>query len=127
MRDGKHVILCVDDDADCLEVLRTVLEAHGYHFEGAAGAQEALEVYRRTEPDLIIVDLMMEEVDAGTRLVRDLKADGCRAPIYLLSAVGDMLHRNVDATQLGLDGVFQKPLDPKHLVATLDTRLKGEG
>ncbi len=124
MLDGKHVILCVDDDADVLEAARTVLESNGYVFAGAATAEEGLRSYEKAKPDLIIVDLMMEEIDAGTALVRDLKARGNQAPVYMLSSVGDSLSQVTDYADLGLAGVFQKPLDPDRLLSTLGAKLK---
>ena len=76
MRNGQHVILCIDDDPDILESLRVVLEANGYAVETAPSAETGLQVYREALPDLIIVDLMMEEIDAGTNFVKELKALG---------------------------------------------------
>jgi len=124
MKDEKFVILCVDDDQDVLDVLRSILEAGGYLMVEASTAEEGLKQYKAGKPDLVIVDLMMEEVDAGTRLVRDLQALGNKAPVYMLSSVGDSLHRNIDFAELGLSGVFQKPLDPNTLLTTLKFKLK---
>jgi two-component system alkaline phosphatase synthesis response regulator PhoP len=124
MRDGKYVILCIDDDDDILLVLKTVLEANGYVFAGASSAEQGLKKYEEVSPDLIIVDLMMEEIDAGTSFVRELKARGCKAPIYMLSSVGDDLNRSIDYSALGLSGVFQKPIENDKLLALLRTKLK---
>ena len=66
MPNAKRVILCVDDDDDILEFLRVVLEANNYTVRQAPSAEEGLRTYREAPPDLIICDLMMEEVDAGT-------------------------------------------------------------
>ena len=125
MKDGKFVILCVDDDQDILQTLRLLLEKNGYVMAGASTAAEALELAKQTSPDLLIVDLMMEQIDSGTHLVSRLRASGSEVPIYMLSAVGDSLEQTFDSSSLGLDGVFQKPIDPKHLLATLKARLKG--
>jgi DNA-binding response OmpR family regulator len=124
MQDGKHVILYVEDDADLRDSLRLVLEANDYRMVEAESAEEGLKVFKREHPDFILVDLMMEEVDAGTDLVKDLKAEGCKAPIYMLSSVGRDLGRNVDPQQLGLNGVFQKPVDVESLLDTIKTKLK---
>ena len=124
MKDGKHVILCIDDDPDILFVLQTVLEANGYVFIGAASAEDGVKAYKAHRPDLIIVDLMMEEVDAGTEFARDLKAMGNAAPVYVLSSVGDSLNSSVDYASLGLAGVFQKPLDNDTLLSILEAKLK---
>jgi len=119
----KKLILCVDDDADILDQLKIVLEKNGYRFAGASSAKTAVEVYRKEKPALIIVDLMMEEVDAGAQLVKQLKAMGNQAPVYMLSAVGEQLGQTVSPSELGLSGVFQKPLDFNSLLNTLKTRL----
>ncbi|MEW6750989.1 MAG: response regulator [Candidatus Latescibacterota bacterium] len=124
MRDGKHVVLCVDDDPDVLEYLRVVLEANGYIVATAASAEQGLRVWRESQPDALIVDLMMEEVDAGTNLVTELRAGGNRAPVFMLSSTGDNLSRQIDTSSLGLGGVFQKPLDSDVLLSLLRSRLK---
>jgi len=123
MRDGKHVILCIDDDQDILDALRPVLEGNGYEMVEAATAEEGLKVYQETNPDLIIVDLMMEEIDAGASFVKELKALGSSVPVYVLSSVGDGLNAMTDYAGLGLTGVFQKPIDPARLLATLKAKL----
>lgn len=104
------VVLCVDDDPDVLETLQILLEAEGATFVGASTAEAALHRVVETSPDLLFVDLMMEEVDAGTNLVKELKLRGDDAPIYLLSSVGDSLQMQLDVSTLGLRGVLQKPL-----------------
>ncbi len=124
MQDGKYVILCCDDDQDVLDSVRMILEANGYAMVGARSAEEGLRAYKTAKCDLIIVDLMMEEVDAGTTFVRELKALGNTAPIYMLSSVGDEMNAEASYTDLGLAGVFQKPLDTEALLKVLKARLK---
>ncbi len=123
MQDGKHVILCIDDDDDILFFLRTILEAKGYKVLTAGTAEEGLRLFKSTPPDFLIIDLMMEEVDAGTRLVKELKLLGNTAPIYMLSSVGDNLNLTADYSSLGLSGVLQKPVDEQQLLAILEAKL----
>jgi DNA-binding response OmpR family regulator len=123
MRDGKHLILCVDDDADLLDLLRMQLEKGGYAVDTAFTAEEGLVKWKQNAPDLIIVDLMMEEIDAGTNLVKELKLAGNQVPIFLLSSMGDQLDVSTGYRQLGLDGVFQKPVNAEALLRTIKTRL----
>ncbi len=124
MKDGKYVVLCVDDDQDLLDALRLVLEKNGYLMVEARTGDVGLRRYKETKPDLIIVDLMMEEVDSGTGLVRDLRAEGNTKPVYMLSSVGDNLNVTVDYAELGLSGVFQKPIDNQQLLSVLRAKLK---
>ncbi len=123
MQDGKHVIMYVDDDQDVLDSSRVVLESNGYVMVEAGSAEEGLKLYKTADPDLLIVDLMMEEVDAGAQLVRELKAEGNTKPIYMLSSVGDGLSMNVDPSALGLSGVLQKPVDTKVLLTLIKAKL----
>lgn len=124
MREDKHVILCIDDDSDFLDVIALILEGNDYIMERALSAQEGLLKYKQEAPDLVIVDLMMEEVDSGTSFVRDLKALGPTPPIYMLSSIGDNLNLSADYAALGLTGVLQKPVNPDVLLSTLKTKLK---
>ncbi len=123
MPEGKPVILYVDDDPDFCEALRVILEANGYEMAEAASAEEGLEVYKRCRPDLVIVDLMMEEVDSGTALVKELRLLGNKAPIYMLSSVGEGMSLSADHVAMGLDGIFQKPIDRATLLSVLKTKL----
>jgi DNA-binding response OmpR family regulator len=119
MRDNKHVILCVDDDSDILASTRIVLEANGFIMEEASSAEEGLKKYKKVNPDFLLVDLMMEEVDSGVNLVKELRLLNNKAPVYLLSSVGDALSNEIDHGSLGLTGVMQKPVDHAHLLATI--------
>ena len=123
MKDNKFVILYVDDDQDMLDSLRIVLEANGYVMEEASSGEEGLKRYKTVKPDFVIVDLMMEEVDAGTSLVKELKALGNKVPVYMLSSVGDQLNLQTDYNALGLSGVFQKPMNFDVLIGTLKKKL----
>jgi DNA-binding response OmpR family regulator len=124
MQDGKYVILFIDDDQDVLDAGRLILESNGYVMVEARTAEDGLKVYKESAPDFIIVDLMMEEVDAGTSFVKDLQALGNSAPIYMLSSVGDNLTMSTDYSDLGLSGVLQKPLEATTLLRIIKTKLK---
>ncbi len=123
MREGKHVVLYVEDDADYQDMVREILEAADFKMVAASSAEEGIRAWDAEKPDLVIVDLMMEEVDAGTSLITELRARGCDVPIYMLSSGGDDLALSMDYSALGLAGVFQKPIDGRSLVAILKTRL----
>ena len=123
MRKGKYVILCVDDDQDFLDSMTIIIESSNYIADTADSAEEGLRRYKAEKPDLVIVDLMMEEVDSGTNLVKEIKSLGPTPPIYMLSSVGDGLNLSMDYSQLGLSGVLQKPINPQTLLAALKAKL----
>lgn len=117
-------ILIVDDDPDVRGTIRIILESAGFAVGEAADGQAGLKVAQRVKPDAVLLDLMMETVDAGSKLSALLKESGFDGPIYLLSAAGDTVRYNVGTKEMGLAGIFQKPVDPGVLVRTLKTKLK---
>ncbi len=123
MQNGKHVILVVDDDPDVRDVIGLVLGKHSYVVVDAENARQGLQRYTETHPDLIIVDLMMEDVDSGTNLVKELQALGNTAPVFLLSSVGDGLSMTADQSDLGVAGILQKPLLPSTLLSLVRAKL----
>ena len=123
MSERKPLILYVDDDPDYVEVVGKLLESGGYEMVQAGSAEEGLRVYKSRKPDLVLVDLMMEEVDSGAALVKELRLLGNRAPIYMLSSVGEGMNLSADHAALGLAGVFQKPIDRATLLGVLKARL----
>ena len=122
--DLEKTILIIDDDPDIRASTRIVLESVGFNVGEAADGAEGLKVIQRVNPDAVLIDLMMETVDAGSKVSTQLKGSGYEGPIYLLSAVGDAVRYNVDAKELGLAGIFQKPIDHNMLLTTLKTKLK---
>jgi two-component system nitrogen regulation response regulator NtrX len=119
----RPLILYVDDDPDYREAMRAIVESAGYAMSEADTAEQGLEVYRKQRPDLVIVDLMMEEVDSGTSFVKELRLLGNEAPVYMLSSVGEGMSLAADHMALGLAGIFQKPVDRETVVAVLKARL----
>jgi DNA-binding response OmpR family regulator len=124
MQDGKQVILCIDDDPDICTFLKTVLDANGYVASTACSGEEGLKIYKEISPDLVIVDLMMEEIDSGTAVVKELRLLGNTAPVYMLSSVGDEFNMETDYASTGLSGVFQKPVTADRLLSVVETALK---
>jgi hydrogenase maturation protease len=120
----RRTILVVDDDPDMRASLRIILESAGFTVGEAADGDTGMRIAEKIRPDAIIVDRMMETVDAGSKLSTRLKGSGFAGPIYLLSAAGDSVRYNIDTQELGLAGIFQKPVDPTVLLSTLRTGLK---
>ena len=120
---GKRRILYVEDDPDYREAVRAILEAAGYEVVEAVSAEEGLAAFRESAPDAALVDLMMEEVDAGMTLTKELRAAGASIPVFLLSSVGDALSMERAAEELGVAAILQKPIRAETLVGILRSRL----
>jgi hydrogenase maturation protease len=121
---AQKTVLIIDDDADIRASIRIVLEAAGFSVGEAGDGKEGLKVAEDVKPDAIIIDLMMETVDAGSKVSQQLKAEGFKGPMYLLSAAGDVVKYNIDEKELGLAGIFQKPINHELLINTLKKVLK---
>lgn len=120
---ARRRILYVEDDPDYREAVRAILEAAGYDVVEASTAEEGLAAFRASPPDAALVDLMMEEVDAGMTLAKELRAAGASIPVFLLSSVGDALSMERALEELGVAAVLQKPIRGETLVGILRSRL----
>ena len=119
-------ILVIDDDRDILEAIRIMLETEGFAVESASCGKEGLEKVGSSCPDLILVDMMMETVDAGAKVAEQIKNSGCKAPIILLSSIGDATSYNLDIAAIGLSGAIQKPVKPSVLIPLIKRKLQIE-
>ena len=116
-------ILVINDSSLLRDFLEKQLTEYGFNVIQAINGLDGWSKIRQQRPDLVIMDLMMEDVDAGTRLVREIKALAPGIPVFMLSSTGDYLDRAVDTSELGFQGVFQKPIDPKILLRLLRAKL----
>lgn len=112
----KKVILVIDDDPDILDSIKAILSANGFDVATAMSGKEGTEKVKETKPDLILCDMMMERIDAGTKVAQEIRKDNPDLPIYLLSSIGSATATNIDIDKLGFNGVFQKPVDPDNLI-----------
>ena len=114
-------ILVVDDEAQILRALRTSLQGAGYEVEVAATAAEALTKAAAHPPDGVILDLVLPD-GSGTDVCRELRR-WSRAPILVLSAVGDEQEK-VAALDAGADDYVTKPFGIDELLARLRAALR---
>jgi len=112
-----HKILVVDDDADILKLARGYLEQDGFSVAEARDGPSALELIRRSRPDLVVLDLMIPGLD-GFGVLRTLRADRALAPIpvILLTARLDESDK-VLGLELGADDYVTKPFSGRELAA----------
>jgi CheY-like chemotaxis protein len=83
----KATILVVDDDPDIIEQLTLLIKSEGYEAAAAGGQAEAEQLLMSVKPDLAIVDLMMEEMDSGFILAREIKTLYPDTPVIMLTSV----------------------------------------
>ncbi len=122
-------ILIVDDDPDMVEASRIVLERDGHTVESSSGMETGLQKLADLEPDLLILDVMMEEADDGLRFARQVRRDGNDLPILMLTSVNRALGIEIgkDAEMVPVDEFLEKPLDPAALSAKVKELLAARG
>lgn len=114
---NKKTVLIVDDDADILMSLKAVLETKDHSVETAGDSAAAMKIFSAVKPDVVILDLMMEKVDAGLVLCKEMRKIDNTARIYLLSAVGDETAATINLADYGFNGALSKPIKPEELIA----------
>jgi len=120
----KKLIFVIDDDPDIIDSTSAVLKAEGFDVATAMSGEEGIEKMDTLKPDMILCDMMMERIDAGTKVAQEIRRKNAEVPIYLLSSIGSATATNVEIDKLGFDGVFQKPVSPEVLVKTIKKVLK---
>ncbi|MGB5241733.1 MAG: response regulator, partial [Prochlorococcaceae cyanobacterium] len=88
---AKETILVVDDEASIRRILDTRLSMIGYHVVTASDGIEALEAFRQSSPDLVVLDVMMPRLD-GYGVCQELRKES-DVPIVMLTALGDVADR----------------------------------
>ena len=112
----KEKILVVDDDANIRQILETRLTISGYIVLLANDGGEALKLFRKESPDLIILDIMLPKI-GGYEICKRVRKDSS-VPIIMLTALGDISDR-VMGLEFGADDYVVKPFSPKELEARI--------
>lgn len=116
-----HKILVVDDEAQIIRVLRRSLTTHAYEVRTAADGQAALELFHDWNPDLVVTDLSMPEMN-GMELCRAIRKTST-TPIIVLSVKGEE-HNKVEALDAGADDYITKPFGINELMARVRAALR---
>ncbi|HEY3474663.1 MAG TPA: response regulator transcription factor [Anaerolineales bacterium] len=117
-------ILVVEDEASIGEVVSLYLKRAGYHAQIAPDGRQAMILFERHKPDLIILDLMLPEVD-GLSLTRWLR-DRSNVPIIMLTARREEIDR-ITGLEMGADDYVVKPFSPQELVSRVRAVLRRLG
>jgi DNA-binding response OmpR family regulator len=114
-------VLVIDDDADIRGLVTELLGRAGHEVEGAADGRLGLRAFHKSQPDLVVLDVSMPELDGWQTLerIRDLSD----VPVLMLTARGDELER-VRGLKAGADDYVVKPFGRQELVARVEALLR---
>jgi two-component system, OmpR family, alkaline phosphatase synthesis response regulator PhoP len=115
-------ILLIEDNRDLAFGLRNNLEIEGYEVETAEDGMAGLKTFAKVNPDLVILDLMLPELD-GFRVLRSLRQDGHATPVLLLTAKGEEADK-VRGLRMGADDYVTKPFGLLELLARVEALLR---
>lgn len=119
-------ILVVDDDPDIVEATQLFLTKEGHQVEGAYSREDGLRKVDSFHPDLLILDVIMEQPDDGFTMAQELRRAGNKIPILMLTSVESVsgLSFGKDAEMVPVDDFQTKPIEPAKLVEKVNHLLK---
>jgi len=109
-------VLIIEDDSNIAELLRLYMEKDGFTVTIAENGAEGLAEFERTEPDLVLLDIMMPVLD-GWGVCREIRAVS-NVPIIMLTAKGETLDK-VTGLEMGADDYIVKPFEVGELMARI--------
>ncbi|MBO4677685.1 MAG: response regulator transcription factor [Oscillospiraceae bacterium] len=115
-------VLVVDDEQNIVDILRFNLEREGYEVITAEDGIQGLAMARSSDPDLILLDVMMPEMD-GFQVCRELRREDKLTPIIMLTAREEEADR-VMGLELGADDYVSKPFSVRELMARVRTNIR---
>jgi DNA-binding NtrC family response regulator len=121
---GRH-ILVVDDEPDIRSLVQEILQDEGYSVATAEGGEAARTARRVRRPDLILLDIWMEDVDGITLLREWSESGGLPCPVVMISGHGTV-ETAVEATRLGAYDFIEKPISLAKLLLTVERAFESE-
>lgn len=118
--DDKRIV-CIEDEPDMIELLRTILEVKGFKVIGADGGVVGLETVRREKPDLILLDLMMPDMD-GWEVFQQVKDDPDlrNIPIVVVTAKAQSIDKVLGLYIARAEDYITKPFKVQDLVDSIE-------
>ena len=122
-------ILIIDDDIDLVEALRMTLEGAGFDVVDAQDGKRGVEMVKKQNPDLILLDVMMGTQDEGFHVAYEIRNNAASAdvPIIMLTAVGQETGFEFDIEKdedfLPVNAFIEKPVNPDTLIELVKSNL----
>ena len=118
---SKEKILVVDDDVNICELLRLYIERDDYQVVIANDGEQAVEIFNREQPDLVLLDIMLPKMD-GWQVCKEIRKTSNR-PIIMLTAKGELFDK-ILGLELGADDYIIKPFGAKEVIARIHAVLR---
>lgn len=112
-------VLVVDDDPDVVDACRLVLESKGHTVVCAYSRTEGMKSLQQNKPDLLLLDVMMEQPDDGLAMAQELRRTGYKSPILMLTNISKItgIEYGKDKDLVPVDAFIEKPVSAAKLAA----------
>lgn len=119
-------ILVVDDDPDITYAVSLFLRKEGHEVRTSSSRADGMKALAAFQPDLMILDVMMEQPDDGIAMAQELRRTGHTLPIVMLTSVGKVTGMSFDRDSdlVPVDAFFEKPVPPEELLRKVSELLK---
>lgn len=123
---GRAKILCIEDDLDMIDYIKLILGKAGYEVIGAVGGAAGLQAMRQEQPDLILLDLMMPEIDGAEVLLKKKEDPAIRdIPVIALTALDSPFDQIMWLARTDLqDFIVKSKLPRRELIARIERVLQ---
>jgi DNA-binding response OmpR family regulator len=119
------LIAVIDDDVDILDASTLVLEAKGHEVITATNPDDGFDIVKKRMPDLIILDVMMNEPDDGFVLAQKFRKEKIDTPIIMYTSISKAIGLDYGINELvPVNEFVEKPISPSELVEKVDKLLK---
>ena len=117
-------VLIVEDDQNIADLLRLYLEKDGYVAAIASDGGSGVEMFRKLQPDLVLLDVMLPVMD-GWGVLRTIRQES-KTPVIMLTARGELTDK-VSGLKMGADDYITKPFEMKEVLARIEAVLRRGG
>jgi two-component system, OmpR family, response regulator VicR len=120
-------VVCIEDELEMIELVKLILGRHNFQVHGAVGGQQGLEKIAEVQPDLVLLDLMMPEMD-GWEVFQKMKAseEMRDIPVIVVTAKAQSIDRVLGLHIARVDDYITKPFGPQELLESVERVLKGK-
>ncbi len=114
-------VVCIEDEPDMIDLVQLILSRKGFEVLGASGGYEGLQAIEKFQPDLILLDLMMPDMD-GWEVYQRIKSNSNtnKIPVIIVTAKAQSIDRMLGLHIAKVDDYITKPFGPSELVSSVE-------
>jgi two-component system response regulator VicR len=121
-------VVCIEDEPEMIELVKLILTRKGYDVTGAMGGREGLKAVEEIQPDLVLLDLMMPDID-GWEVYQQMKADERmkNIPVIIVTAKAQSIDKVLGLHIAKVNDYITKPFGPSELLSSVIRVLQEAG